>query len=179
MFTSADLREERAALPLAQIRLWCPFVTGDLYGSATTGDFIQAQLNPDYSFEIDLNRSHNALLSSLEKTRLSMPQLKIVPEQTRIARLAPMVMQADGIEQVGMTDWIDAQTKERLMLIYVDQAAALSGVVKTDKGSLRYDIRVDAPGYTWIRERTSGGDSTFTATAKPANVMLAVQMPAG
>jgi hypothetical protein len=179
VFVSEDLRREMQALPLEAIRLWCPFVVGDLYGSANTGDFINARVNADYSFEIDLNRSHPDLLLSLQNTSLSIPQVKIVPAQARIARLVPMIMEADGIEQIGRTDWIDAQTRERLMLLYVDRAARIVGNVEGEQGSLRYDIATHAPGYIWVRERHEGdGGLTVTAPHRPTSVLLAVQLRA-
>src|SRR5688572_15169107 len=54
VFLSGDLERELRALPIEAIRLWCPFVVGDLYGSVNTGDFINARVNADYTFEIDL-----------------------------------------------------------------------------------------------------------------------------
>jgi hypothetical protein len=177
VFLAQDLRGEMPALPLDTFRLWCPFVVGDLYGSVNTGDFVNARVNPDYSFEIDLNRSHQDLLLSLQNTRLSIPQVKIVPAQARIARLVPMIMEAEGIEQIGRTDWIDAQTRERLMLLYVDRAARIVGDIRSEEGSLRYDIRADGPGYIWVRERREevGGLSVIT-TAAPPRILLAVQL---
>jgi hypothetical protein len=166
------------ALPLDAIRLWCPFVVGDLYGSANTGDFIKARVNADYSFEIDLNRSHPDLLLSLQDTRVSIPQVKLIPAQARIARLVPMIMEADGIEQIGRTDWIDAQTRERLMLLYVDRAAHIGGSIESEQGSLRYDIGTNAAGYIWVREHQEEDGGLTVATHRPTSVLLAVQIRA-
>src|SRR5687767_1661725 len=89
VFLSQDMQRELPAPPRETFRLWSPFVAGDLYGAANTGDFINASVNADYRFEIDLNQSHKDLLLSLQKTELGIPQLKIVPAQARIARLVP------------------------------------------------------------------------------------------
>ncbi len=179
VFVSEDLQREMPPLPLEAIRLWCPFVVGDLYGSVNTGDFINARVNADYSFEIDLNRSHPDLLLSLRNTSLSIAQVKIIPADARIARLVPMIMEADGIEQIGRTDWIDAQTRERLMLLYVDRAARIVGNLESEQGSLRYDIGTNAPGYIWVRERhEEDGGLTVTAPHRPTSVLLAVQLRA-
>lgn len=174
VFLTEDLAATRPALPLAQFRMMFPYIAGDLYGSPTTGDFIQPVIGADYRLTLDLNATLPALLVSLEPTDFSLPYLSIEPAQARIARLAPMALQPDGIEQIGRTDWVDPVARQRLMLLYVDRAARISG--ETDSGGkpLRFDLRMGAPGYFWVaREAGSEGD-VYHVVARPSQVVLAV-----
>ena len=131
-------------------------------GTPTTGDFINQTLEPDYHFTIDLNRSHQALLASLEPTDFSVSYLHIEPADARVARLAPMVLQADGIDPVGRTQWVDGDTRRTVMLLYFDRPARISGG--------KFAIRAPAAGYVWV-----GLDAdVYTAVPTPARLLLAV-----
>ena len=142
VFLSADLKAERPPPARSQFRLSFPFIAGDIYGAPTTGDFFNPTLGPDYRFEIDLNHGHPALLKSLEPTDFSISVLHIQPSDARVARLAPMVLQADGIEPVGRTEWLDGDSGRTLILLYLDRPAAISGG--------NYAIRALASGYDWV-----------------------------
>ena len=49
--------------PKESLRLWVPYVVGDLYGSPNAGEISPTSLNPDLSFTLDLNASlpHDSL----------------------------------------------------------------------------------------------------------------------
>jgi hypothetical protein len=162
VFLSADSKTERAPLDRGRFRLFFPYIAGDIYGSATTGDFINPTLEPDYHFTIDLNRSHQALLASLEPTDFSVSYLHIEPADARVARLAPMVLQADGIDPVGRTEWVDGDTGRTVMLLYFDRPARIAGG--------KFAIRAPAAGYIWVGR---DGD-VYTAVPTPARLLLAV-----
>ena len=162
VFLSADLKTERTPLDRAGFRLFFPYIAGDIYGSPTTGDFINPTLEPDYHFTIDLNRSHPALLASLQPTDFSVAYLHIEPADARVARLAPMVLQADGIDPVGRTEWVDGDTRRTVMLLYFDRPARISGG--------KFAIRTAAAGYVWVG---LDGD-VYTVVPTPARLLLAV-----
>jgi hypothetical protein len=174
VFLTQDLRSERAPLPLTQFRLLFPYIAGDLYGAPTTGDFISATLGADYRFEIDLNRSHKPLLASLEPTEFSLSYLRIEPADARVARLAPMAMQADGIEQVGRTDWVDPDSKRPLLLLFLDRAANITGRTTARGRPVRYDIRAGSAGYVWVAQVTDAQGDVYTVVPRPARLVLAV-----
>ncbi len=170
VFLSADFTTERAPLAPNQFRLFFPYIAGDLYGAPTTGDFLNPVLGPDYRFEIDLNRSHAALLASLEPTDFSVPYLKITPADTRVARLAPMVLQADGIEPVGRTDWLDRDSRRTLMLLYLDRPATIAG----KSASVEFAIRAATPGYVWVGSQPGPVGTVYSVVPTPAHLWLAV-----
>jgi hypothetical protein len=177
-FLAQDLQTAREPLPRNTFRLFFPYIAGDLYGPATTGDFIRPVINADYTFEIDFNRVHQDLVRSLQPTEFSLDYLKIDPPDTRIARLAPLALQPDGIEQVAVADWIDAASHERLLLVYVDRPARITGTLVRDEYTIRYNVRASAPGYVWIaRRQTDDGEQMYTEVEKPETVVLALTPP--
>lgn len=180
VFLSEDPRTERMPAPLGTFRLWFPYVSGDLYGSPTTGAFVQPAVAADYGFELDLNEGHASLLKSLEPTEFSLSWLRIDPPEARLARLSTFVMEADGIEPLGAAEWLDMDSRRRLMLVYVDRPATISGSTQSAGHTLRYDVRAAQAGYIWIAqpERSAAGapaaDTTYTAVSPPQHVVLAV-----
>ena len=177
-FFSPDLQVGRDPPPRGTFRLFFPYIAGDLYGPATTGDFIRPVINADYTFEIDFGRVQQDLVRSLQRTEFSLDYLRIDPPDARIARLAPLALQPDGIEQVATIDWIDAGTHERLMLVYVDRPARITGALVRDDYTIRYNVRATAAGYIWIaRRQTDEGEQMYTEVDKPESVVLALTPP--
>jgi hypothetical protein len=135
-------------------------------------------INPDLSFDIDFSRVQQDLTRSLQPTEFSLDYLKIEPPDARLARLAPLALQPDGIEQVAVTDWIDAATNERMMLVYVDRAARITGALVRDGYTIHYNVRAAAAGYIWIaRRKTEDGEQMYTEVEKPERVILALTVP--
>jgi hypothetical protein len=174
VFLSKDFSSPRQPLPAGQFRLLFPYITGDIYGSPTTGDFFNSRVDADYRFEINLNRTHESLLASLEPTELSLSYLHIEPAEARVARLAPMILEADGIEQVGRIDWFDPDSGRALLLLYLDRPATISGRAVAGGRPLRYAIRVAAPGYVWVGQQSNADEDVYAVTPKPARLLLAV-----
>jgi hypothetical protein len=150
-----------------EYRLWFPYVVGDFYGAPDTVDFIRPQLQADGTVAVDLNIGHDQLLDALEPADFSLSFMKVEPAEAQFARLTPMAMQADGIEQVGTTQWIDAESKQPLMLLYADRPCRIYGGP--------YDIRIAAAGYVWVGE-TKGADGklAFATTSQPPRLALAI-----
>ena len=178
VFLTADLRSKRPAPPRASYRLWFPYVTGDLYGSPGTGDFINATVGADGEIDIDLGATEHDLVRSLEPTEFSsLSYLKIEPADARIARLAPQALQANGIDPIGTTAWVDLDSRETLMLVYADRAARIIGHVNARGTSVSYDIRFPRAGYVWIAGRDAGQGVKgvrYLAVPPPAHLALAI-----
>jgi hypothetical protein len=96
----------------------------------------------------------------------------IDPPGARVARLAPMILQADGIEQTGRLDWFDADELQVLLLLYVDRPATISGRTVANGRPLRYAIRASAAGYLWVEKRPGTDEDVYTTTPKPARLQL-------
>jgi len=162
VFLADDLTSALPPLPQNRFRLFFPYIAGDIYGQPTTGDFLNPTLRADYHFDVDLNRNHQALLASLEPMDFSVSSMRIEPKDARVARLAPTVLQADGIERVGRTEWVDGDAHRPVMLLYFDRPAVISGG--------KFAIRAPAAGYVWV---ALAGD-TYTAIPPPGRLLLAV-----
>jgi hypothetical protein len=170
-FLEADAKTLRSA-PKEPLRLWMPFVVGDIYGSPNAGELVPVTLKPDMSFSINLNDAIAGLEKSLIPTEFSQHWMAIEPANARIARLSPFVMPEDGIAPIGTTEWLDEGTGGKLMLIYVDRPSHVRGEIVYEGRNLRFDIEAKQAGFLWIRQPEGSG--TYQAAPRPGRVVLAV-----
>ena len=165
--------------PAGGYRLIFPYIVGDFYGSPNTGAFVVPVSRTSGGFTLDLNRTQAALESELGPTDFELRFMKITPRDARLARLAPVALQRDGIEPVGTMDWLDAQSHKSLMLVYVDRPARIEGSAVRGGETFRYDIRIANPGYVWIGGIQVGAhDTTYTVVPPPQHLMLQITVRA-
>jgi len=170
-FVAADGKTPRQA-PAERLRLWVPYVVGDLYGAPNAGELAPVTFKPDLSFVLDLNRSHENLAKVLIPTEFSQKWMIIEPASARIARLSPFVLPTDGIVPVGVAEWLDADTGTKLMLVYLDRPARLRGEIVHEGRNLQFDITAAEAGYMWIQQPEGSG--IFRKATWPGRVVLAV-----
>jgi hypothetical protein len=162
-------------LPAGGYRLIFPYIVGDFYGSPNTGAFVAPVSRTPGGFTLDLNRTQEALESELGPTDFELRTLKIAPRDARLARLTPTALQRDGIDPVGTVEWLDAQSRRTLMLVYVDRPARIEGSIARGGMTFRYDIRVAKPGYVWIGAIRTGGHATlYTVVPPPQHPVLTI-----
>ncbi|HET9107610.1 MAG TPA: hypothetical protein VFN79_10515 [Steroidobacteraceae bacterium] len=161
--------------PPAGYRLVFPYIVGDLYGAPTTGNFVVPVSRAPGAFTLDLNRTQGELESELGPTDFSLRFLKITPAKARIARLAPAALQPNGIDPIGAVQWLDARSRQPLMLVYVDRPARIEGSLTRGGITVRYDIRAARAGYVWIAGIRDGAHETlYTAVPPPRQLVLTI-----
>jgi len=170
-FLEKDGKTARPAPP-EHLRLWVPYVVGDLYGAPNAGELSPVKLKPDMSFSLDLNKSHEKLALALVPTEFSQKWMSIEPKEARVARLSPFVLPVEGIVPVGMCEWLDMDTGDKLMLVYLDRPARIRGEIVYEGRSLRFDIESTEAGYIWIRQPEGSGE--YRMAPWPGRVLLAV-----
>lgn len=161
--------------PAGGYRLVFQYIVGDFYGPPDTGDFVAPVSRTANGFTLDLNRTQAALESELEPTDFSLRLLRIDPAGARLARLTPAALQRSGIDPVGRVEWLDAQSRRPLMLVYFDRPALIEGTYARGGETTRYDIRVTAPGYVWIAGiEASAHDTLYTTVPAPKHLVLTI-----
>jgi len=170
-FLESDGKTTRNA-PAESLRLWVPYVVGDIYGAPNAGELAPVTFKPDLSFVLDLNKSHDNLAKVLVPTEFSQKWMIIEPASARIARLSPFVLPLDGIAPVGVAEWLDADTGTKLMLVYLDRPARLRGEIVHEGRNLRFDIEAKEAGYLWIQQPEGSG--VYRKATWPGRVVLAV-----
>src|SRR5688572_15071148 len=113
-FYEADGKTLRPA-PKEPLRIWAPYLVGDIYGSPNEGEIVAVKLQPDLSFSMNLNGAGEILEKALIPTKFSQQWMAIEPAEARVARVLPFVMPADNIGPVGISEWLDAASGEKYM----------------------------------------------------------------
>ena len=158
--------------PTERLRLWVPYIVGDLYGAQNAGEIAPVELRADLTFTMNLNIGYNKLARALVPTAFEAKWMTIEPKDARVARVSPFVLPVDGITPLGTAEWLDADTGTRLMLVYVDRPARIRGDVVYEGRSLRFDIDAKEAGYLWVTEPEQSGE--FRAVPRPGHLVLAV-----
>jgi len=171
IFPEKDGRSARPD-PKEPLRLWVPYVVGDIYGSPNAGEISPVSLRANLTFTMNLNLGYARLERALVPTAFSQKWLSIEPKSARVARVSPFVLPVEGIVPVGTSEWLDTETGSRLLLIYVDRAARIRGEVVFEGRNLRFDIAAPEAGYYWVRQPEDSG--VYTVVPQPKHLVLAV-----
>lgn len=171
IFPEKDGRSARPA-SAEQLRLWVPYVVGDIYGSPNAGEITPTSLRANLTFTMNLNLGYARLARALVPTEFSQKWMTIEPKEARVARVSPFVLPVDGIAPVGMSEWLDVESGSRLLLIYVDRPARIRGEIVHEGRSLRFDITAPQAGYLWVRQPENSGE--YTVVPLPKRLVLAV-----
>jgi hypothetical protein len=124
------------------------------------------------SFTLNLNLKHLRLAKVLEPTSFSQKWMEIEPKEARVARVLPFVVQKDGIQPLGIAEWLDNDSGDKLMLVYVDRPARIRGDIVYEGRSLTFAIDAKEAGFLWVRQPPQSG--TYEPVPRPANLVLAV-----
>jgi hypothetical protein len=179
-FVEADLTTPREPLPVQDFNLRFPYVAGNLEGDPTIAPLVRPQVNPDYSFVLDLNRTQNDrtqndLAHLLQPTEFNGGFLRIDPEDARIARLRPQALKPDNsVEPVASTAWVDTRSHTPLMLAYFDRPARITGAYIRNGRIRSYNIRAGQAGYVWISCSLQDGVLLFREVEQPEHLILAL-----
>jgi hypothetical protein len=160
------------AAPKEPLRLWMPYVVGDIYGSPNAGEISPVVLRPDFTFTLNLNLGYSKLERALVPTEFSQKWMTIEPKEARVARVSPFVLPVDGIAPVGTSEWLDQESGARLLLIYLDRPARIRGEIVHEGRSLSFDISAREAGYLWVRQPEHSGE--YTVVPRPKRLVLAV-----
>ena len=67
------------------------------------------------------------------------------------------MLPTDDIVPVGVSEWLDADTGIKLMLVYLDRPARIRGEIVHEGRNLRFDIEATEAGYLWIQQPEGSG----------------------
>ena len=137
----------RGPRPRKPMRLWVPYVVGDLYGAPNAGELAPVALKPDLSFMLDLNKSHESLATALVPTEFSQKWMTIEPAAARIARLSPFVL-PDRWHRAGRRERVVRRRHRHASScsIYIDRPARIRGEIVHEGRNLQLGHRREGSG---------------------------------
>lgn len=152
-FVESDFKTARAPLDPGSFYLAFPFIGGDLYGAATTDDFVRIEVESDYSFVLDLTQSGRFARRSTRPAAIGEGRVGGTPATLGLARVATFTMDPETDQRAGFTAWADASSNHNLVLAYFDDPGRITGAFTEDGHEYRFNIVVTKEGYAWLRRR--------------------------
>jgi hypothetical protein len=185
VFVEDDYRTPRAAPPPDRFRLSFQYVGGGLFGGYTATGPQGIRAGPDGTFVLDLTGSGAAVAAAARVVaggpgarrgrNPPLPALDVTPASLRMTRVAVFTYNASGTSRIGYTAWTDTTDGAHYILAWFDRPGLITGVLDEPGGRIEYHIRVDTPGYQWLRwTEREGGAPLVESSAGPARRVLHV-----
>ncbi|HTN44462.1 MAG TPA: hypothetical protein VMN77_11765 [Nitrospiria bacterium] len=144
--------------PPKDIVLYFPYIPGQFNGSFNSPPLQTLQVIEGSEFQLDLGRMSRRLDEAAEtlKNTVETEGLTIDPPSTRFARVATLAYDRNTGNAIGGSSFIDAESREYLILVYVDRPCSFSGSTHISSYGSVYDIRLPRPGFHWLRAHALG-----------------------
>ncbi len=176
------LDSDRNPLPdsgyTGEVTILMPFVAGRIFGEASGEGAIKKRVHVG-----DVLRfAAEALQRPLERAAKAWSEGEataptIVPRAARIVRLATLSLRPDGEPFADQTLLLDPDTKDGLLLLYVDRACSIRGTTPIGTGTADLAIELPAAGFHWIRVRNlEKGRQRLTYEAQVERAWLGLQV---
>lgn len=157
-----------------QVTLVFPLIPGQIFGNPDSKPVFIKALEGKLEFSLALDASvaeTDSAALSLRDVRVTRG-LQVSPAATRFARLATFAFNSNTGAEVGGAGFIDAQSRDHLILIYADRACRITGTLHTGDEQHRHDIVLPGRGFHWVRVHREGGGVYVLRHFLPDNGVL-------
>ena len=152
-YVDTDNRHIPAEFNPKEVVLVFPYIPGQIFGNPTGEPLFVAHVKEDLAFELDLAGKIAEIdngAKRLQASRLT-EGLEVTPKSTRFARLGTFALDPKTGEPLGGGGFIDATSRDFLILLYVDRPCTISGTLELGEERHEHDIELGSPGFHWVR----------------------------
>ena len=176
-FDADENRISGATLP-ASLTLRIRLIPGSTFGPVTSSAAADIPVRIGESATFDLNQIRRDVERSAAplSPEASGAGLAVVPKETRIARVATIAYDAQSGE--GMYTGFRTAKGDSVYIVYFDRPCQLTGVTRQQGRQDTYNVKVDAPGFSWLKivmESPVRGRTMLLAPSEP--VVLGLTPP--
>ncbi len=156
------LSPDRSTLPPGhftnKVILLFPYISGGIFGNPDSAPLFYNYLTGDLTFSLDLASARRQLheASSTLSPEWIRHGLNIQPVETRISRIGTFAYNAETAEPIGAGGFIDENTRDNLILIYVDRACQITGDFTLGNEFFVHTITLPTAGFHWLRVHNTG-----------------------
>ena len=178
VFYGDQSRRAEYAGPLPEeILVSFPLISGALMGSPNQDvglAYVTAAGEPvDIVMRHHIERIQGAS-SEKEETFYTMG-MDVYPQSTRFSRFGSFAFDAATEESLGGTGFIDLNSGNFLLLVYVDQPCRITGITLTPEENLWiYDIDIETMGFHWLQIETGNNPEDLKLTRAPEGIKPAI-----
>jgi len=179
-FIDRERQPVKVEHPPKNILLLFPYIPGAIAGTFNTAPLESTGVNEDSVFRLDLGTIATWVLAQ-GTTPLNesvyTKGLIIHPASTRFARIATLAVDAETKNNLGPSSFIDEETREYLLLVYVDRPCSMTGNTQIGPFTNIYDVRLGHPGFHWLRAHQIGKRSFIVSENTDAHrVVFAIRV---
>lgn len=162
-----------------EVTLYFPFIGGAWFAEAREASGIRKRARVGDRLRFDLS----ALRARVDEMARPWPEgrgtssVRVTPPDARVVHVGVAGAHDDGTAFADHTLFMDAATKERLLLIYADRPCRLRGDGSVESRTVAYEVDLPVAGFHWVRvtERaTERGRLTVVPSAIDAILGLQV-----
>lgn len=157
-----------------QLVLVFPYVPGQIFGSPGSDILFTVLLTPQGGLQLDLTRALPGLRQGATTLQagVNTEGLSIRPAGTRLARIGTFPFDAGTLEPLDEGGFIDARTREHMILVYFDRPCVLSGTLRVGEESYLHDITIPAAGFHFLRVRQEDARRYALVRADAASAVI-------
>ena len=145
-----------------------PYIPGQIFGSPGSELLFTRLLTPRSELQLELENALPGLQdgATILQTVAETAGLTIRPAQARLARIGTFPFDAQTLEPLGEGGFIDATTREHLILMYFDRPCVLSGTLYINQDEYVHDIAIPAAGFHFLRLQQQGAGRHLLSRAE-------------
>jgi hypothetical protein len=163
----------------SRITLFFPYLAGRLFGNPQGPPVFVLSIGEDLAFELDLRSGREQIAAGATplSPAAAAQGLKVAPPSAELARMGTFAYDAATGEQLGAGGFIDAATRESLILIYASEPCRITGSVAAEGTVFDHRIVLPAAGFHWVRvERRPEGRYRLSRHPADAEVYFSIHL---
>lgn len=155
-----------------------PYVSGALFGHISDLPVYIVKADKERSFSLNLLErietiDHGA--APLNKN-LREQGIKILPEDTRLARLGTLPYRYSNRESIGGGGFIDTDSRNILILAYVNQSCEIKGSYAQNGKKYIYQLVFPGKGFHWIEVLVDKNNTVLTNYNQSKNIRFSIHI---
>lgn len=165
-----------------EVTLYLPFIGGAWFAEAREAAGIRkyARVGDRLRFELSALRARVGEMARPWPEGAVAGGLHVTPSDARFVHFGAASAHEDGRAFADRTLFLDAATKDRLLLIYADRACRIRGDETVDGLLITYAVDLPEAGFYWARVAPAGkGRRRLTVESTVTEVMLGLQVVIG
>ncbi len=151
----------------SELLLVFPYIPGRMYGQPSGDLFLMKHLSGKLDFQLDLRGKYKEIAAFARPMQMQGQGLQIQPRETRMARMGTFAFDPRTMDMIGDGSFIDRQSREYLIMVYVDQPCQITGTVEMHGKVYDHNIRLTEKGFHWIKFRKQGKEGFLLREFSP------------
>jgi hypothetical protein len=143
------------------LMLLFPSISGQIDGEFKSKPMqsVPAAIGSEFSLDLSDLALHIREVSAPLANNPQTQGLLVTPPSARFARVATIAVDAATGKIVGGASFIEPVSRNIMVLVYADRPCSITGSTRLEGKNFKHEIRLNHPGFHWIRYHRLGKDN--------------------